>query len=125
MRKIRISAGNISATAVLHDNTTADAIWDALPIEAGANTWGKEIYFQIPVYLDEADDACETVDMGDLGYWPFGHAFCMFFGPTPVSSGNEIRPASAVNIFGQIKGDAAIFARVGNGTDIKVEKEEE
>ena len=124
MRKIRITAGNISATAVLHDNSTADAIWDALPIEAQVNTWGEEIYFQIPVYLDEADDARETLDMGHLGYWPSGHAFCIFFGPTPVSSGNEIRAASAVNIFGQVKGDAAIFTRVRNGAVIKIEKAE-
>ena len=124
MRKIKITTGNISETAVLLDNSTADAIWDALSIEATANTWGEEIYFEIPVYLDEADDACETVDMGHLGYWPSGHAFCIFFGPTPISNGNEIRPASAVNIFGQVKGDATIFTRVSNGTDIKVEKDD-
>ncbi len=124
MRKIKITTGNISATAVLQDNATADAIWDALPIEARVNTWGEEIYFEIPVYLDVADDAREIVDMGHLGYWPSGHAFCIFFGPTPVSSGNEIRPASAVSIFGQVKGDATIFTHVSNGTDIKVEKDD-
>jgi hypothetical protein len=122
MRKIKITAGNISETAVLLDNSTADAIWDALPIEAPYNTWGEEIYFEIPVYLDLAEDARETVDLGDLGYWPSGHAFCIFFGPTPISSGNEIRPASAVNIFGQITGDATVFTRVSSGTDIKIEK---
>ena len=122
MRKIKISAGDVSATAVLHDNATADAIWDALPIEARVNTWGEEIYFEIPVYLDVADDARETVDMGHLGYWPSDHAFCIFFGPTPMSSGNEIRPASAVNIFGQVKEDATIFTRVSSGAGIKVEK---
>jgi hypothetical protein len=122
MRKIKITAKNISATAGLHDNSTADAIWDALPIEAKVNTWGDEIYFQIPVFLDEADDAREIVDMGHLGYWPSGHAFCIFFGPTPVSSGNEIRAASAVNIFGLIKEDATIFTRVSNGAGIKIEK---
>lgn len=124
MRKIKITAGNISETALLLENSTADAIWDALPIEATANTWGEEIYFEIPVYLDEAGDALEAVDMGHLGYWPSGHALCIFFGPTPISNGNEIRPASAVNIFGQVKGDATIFTRVSNGTDIKVEKDD-
>ena len=124
MRKIKITAGNISATAVLLDNSTADAIWDALPIEATANTWGEEIYFEIPVYLDEADDARETVDMGHLGYWPSGHAFCIFFGPTPISSGNEIKPASAVNIFGQITGDATVFNRVSSGTEMKIAKDD-
>ncbi|MGD2273049.1 MAG: cyclophilin-like fold protein [Desulfobacterales bacterium] len=125
MRRIRITAADISATAELSDNATADAIWEALPIEARVNTWGEEIYFGIPVYLDQADDARETVDMGHLGYWPSGHAFCIFFGKTPVSRGDEIRPASAVNVFGQIEGDAAVFTEVTDGTDIRIEKVEE
>jgi hypothetical protein len=124
MRKIQISAEKVSAIAILHNNTTADAIWDALPIEAQVNTWGEEIYFGIPVYLDEADDACETVDMGHLGYWPTGHAFCIFFGLTPASRGNEIRPASAVNVFGQVEGDATVFKQINEGANIKIEKVE-
>ena len=122
MRKIRITTGEISAMAELFENSTADAIWDALPLEAQINTWGEEIYFDIPVYLDQADDARETVDMGHLGYWPSGHAFCIFFGPTPVSRGNEIRPASAVNVFGQVEGDATVFTNAKAGGSIRIEK---
>ena len=124
MRKIRITAEKVTATAVLHNNSTADAIWDALPIEARVSTWGEEIYFGIPVYLDEADDAHATVDMGHLGYWPSGHAFCIFFGLTPASRGNEIRPASAVNVFGRIEGDATVFQHVNEGARIAIEKAE-
>lgn len=122
MRKIRITAGDVSAAAVLHDNPTADAIWEALPIEGQVNTWGEEIYFSIPVHLDQAGDARETVDMGNLGYWPPGNAFCIFFGRTPMSRGDEIRPASAVNVFGQVEGDATIFTSVGDGKRIEIEK---
>ncbi len=122
MHKIRITAGDVSAAAVLHDNPTADAIWEALPIEGQVNTWGEEIYFSIPVHLDQAGDARETVDMGNLGYWPPGNAFCIFFGRTPMSRGDEIRPASAVNVFGQVEGDATIFTSVGDGTRIEIEK---
>jgi hypothetical protein len=124
MRKIRITTGEISATAGLFENSTADAIWDALPIEAQINTWGEEIYFDIPVYLDQADDAREIVDMGHLGYWPSGHALCIFFGPTPVSRGNEIRPASAVNVFGQVEGDATVFTDAAAGNSIRIEQVE-
>jgi hypothetical protein len=124
MRRIRITAADISATAELFDNATADAIWDVLPLEAQVDTWGEEIYFGIPVYLGQADDARETVDMGNLGYWPSGHAFCIFFGKTPVSRGNEIRPASAVNVFGQVEGDATVFTDVTDGTSIRIEKVE-
>jgi len=122
MRKIQITAGDVSAAAVLEDNPTGDAIWEALPIEGQVNTWGEEIYFSIPVHLDQAGDARETVDMGNLGYWPPGNAFCIFFGRTPMSRGDEIRPASAVNVFGQVEGDATIFTSVADGTRIEIEK---
>ena len=122
MRKIRISAGEISAIAILNDGPTADAIYDALPIEGRVNTWGDEIYFDIPVQLGEEEGATEVVQLGDLGYWPTGHAFCIFFGLTPVSRGDEIRAASAVNIFGHIEGEATVFKGVSSGSPIKVEK---
>lgn len=121
MHRIRISSGDVSATAVLNDSQTASAVWDALPIEARALTWGDEIYFGIPVHLEE-EDAREVVDLGDLGYWPPGRGFCIFFGPTPASRGNEIRPASPVNVFGKIEGDAALFKRVPSGATIVIEK---
>lgn len=120
-RRIRIRCGAIEASATLDDSATAQAIWDALPIQGGANVWGDEIYFHIPVSLTE-DGAQESVALGDLGYWPPGNAFCIFFGPTPMSRGNEIRPASPVNVFGTIDGDAAVFKQVAGGTPIAIEE---
>jgi hypothetical protein len=120
--RIRFIAGEITLEAELYETETAGQIFDMLPVQGQASVWGEEIYFEIPVYLDIAEDARETVDMGDLGYWPSGHAFCIFFGPTPISNGNEIRPASAVNVFGQITGDATVFTHVSSGADIKIEK---
>ena len=121
MRKIKITAGDIIATATINDSVTADAIWEALPIEANGNTWGDEIYFGIPVKIEEADDARDVVDMGALAYWPTGSAFCIFFGITPASRDLEIRAASAVNIFGSVEGDATIFKNVPNGALIRIE----
>jgi len=122
MRKIAIHAGEVSVTAVLDSSPTADAIWDALPLEARANTWGMEIYFSIPVELSEAEDAREEVPMGSLGYWPTGNAFCIFFGPTPASRGHEIRAASPVNLFGSVEGDATLLASVPGGALVRVER---
>ena len=121
MRRMRLTAGDISATAVLNDTQTADAIWEALPITARANTWGNEIYFAIPVYLEE-ENPRGVVDLGDVGYWPPGNAFCIFFGRTPASRGNEIRPASPVNVFGRIEGEPTRFAVVGDGAKVVLEK---
>ena len=122
MRKLKITAGDVTATATLFDTHTADAIWEAMPIRAKANIWGDEIYFGIPVMLQEAEDAQEVVDMGALGYWSPGHAFCIFFGPTPMSMGNEIRPASPVNVFGQVDGDATVFYDVDGDAPVLLEQ---
>jgi hypothetical protein len=122
-RRIVITAGEVSATAELNDTQTAQAIWDALPIKGRANTWGDEIYFSIPVRLG-LEQGQEVVEMGDLGYWPPGTAFCIFFGPTPASSSDEIRPASPVTILGRVLGDSTIFQGVASGTPIIIERSE-
>ena len=121
-KKIKIKAGGIEAEAVLNDSPTAQKIWEALPIEARGNTWGDEIYFAIPVKSSLGKDARELVEVGDLGYWPSGSAFCIFFGPTPVSRGNEVRPASAVNVIGRVTGDAKAFKKVSDGAKVRIEK---
>ncbi|MEN6478325.1 MAG: cyclophilin-like fold protein [Anaerolineales bacterium] len=120
MRRVQITAGEVTVTATLNESATADAIWKALPIEARGNTWGDEIYFGIPVFVDQEPDAKAVVECGDLGYWEPGHAFCLFFGPTPMSRGNEIRPASPVNVFGKIEGDATVLKQVSNGARVRV-----
>lgn len=120
-RQIKITAGEISATATLADNNMANLIWEACPIKSVARTWGDEIYFDIDVDT-EGEDLVPTVGMGDLAYWPPGPAFCIFFGPTPMSSGEEIRPASPVSVFGQVDGDPSLFKPVRSGTPITVEQ---
>jgi hypothetical protein len=124
MSLITISAGNISISADLNESPTAEEIWKALPIEGTVNTWGDEIYFEIPVVINEESDARADVEVGDLGYWPIGHAFCIFFGPTPMSSGEKPRAASPVNIFGRVAGDAAQLKSIRSGTKISVTRSE-
>lgn len=121
-KRISIKAGKIESTAELNDTKTAQAIWDTLPIKSRGNRWGEEIYFSIPLSL-EAENAQEVVAVGDLGYWPPGTAFCIFFGLTPMSRGEEIRPASPVNIFGRVIGDATVFRQVASGTELTIERE--
>ena len=119
-RKIRITAGPCMVTAVLNRSRTADLVWAALPIEASVSTWGDEIYFGTAVQAEE-DDAQAVVNIGDVGCWPPGQALCLFFGPTPASRGDEIRPASPVNVLGKIKGDPSGLKRVRAGERAVVE----
>jgi len=121
--KIRITAGAIEATAELNNTRTAQAIWEALPVNGRVNLWGDEIYFSIPLGL-RLEAGQEVVSIGDLGYWPDSNAFCIFFGPTPVSQRDEIRPASPVTVFGKVMGDATIFRKVATGTEITIRSRE-
>ena len=123
-KRIRIKAGRIEMSAELNESKTASLIWDALPIKTKVNTWGDEIYFSIPVKA-ELDNPKEVVEKGDLGYWPPESAFCIFFGPTPISKGEEIRPASGVNLVGRLLGDSREFKKVSSGERIILERDEE
>jgi uncharacterized protein len=121
-RRIRITAGTVSVEAVLNDSPTATRIWEALPIAARGNTWGDEIYFSIPVEAKAERDARDIVAIGELGYWPPGTAFCIFFGRTPASTDDRPRAASPVNILGSVDGDATAFRTVSSGTKVTLDR---
>ena len=122
MEKIKISVENLSMEAEMFDTPTAGKIIEALPFEGASNIWGDEIYFDIPLSLDPEPDARADVAVGDLAYWPAGPAFCIFFGPTPVSTGDQPRAFSPVNVFGRVLGDAKRFKAVSSGSVVKVTK---
>jgi len=120
-RQIRIKVGSVTALADLSDTKTAEAIWQALPFSSTVNTWGDEIYFSIPLKIG-LESGQEVVNLGDLGYWPPGSAFCIFLGPTPMSKQDEIRTASAVNVFGRLAGDPKMFKGIKARERIVVER---
>ena len=122
MHRIKISAPDVVCTAELYECATADAIWEALPITGRGNRWGDEVYFEIPVREAQTPDAREVLEAGELGYWPVGHAFCIFWGPTPASRGKEIRAYSPVNVFGRLEGNPLAFSNVSSGAEIEIEK---
>lgn len=124
-RPITIAAGKVRVVAELNDTATARAIAEALPIQARANRWGGEIYFSIPVEVGIEAGAREVVQAGEIGYWPPGRAFCIFFGRTPASEGDEIRAASAVNIVGRIEGRLEALWNVPDGAKISLSEPSE
>ena len=121
-RQIQILLDDVAIAGKLQESPTAELIWEALPIESEGNRWGDEIYCNIPVKSELDDAAKESVEVGDLGYWPPGQAFCIFFGPTPISQGREIRPASAVNIVGRVVADLGVLKGVSSGCKVRIEK---
>jgi hypothetical protein len=107
--------------AELNDSETSQKIIEALPIHGEAQVWGGEIYFPINVSAELESDATEVLEEGQLAYWPPGKAFCIFFGPTPASQGDEIKAASAVNVVGKIQGDLSDLWTIEAGTDVLIE----
>jgi hypothetical protein len=104
MKKINIFINDLKFEAELNDTKIAEEIYKVLPIETEGNTWGNEIYFEIPVEM-ENENPTENIKVGDLTYWPEGDGFCIFYGRTPASTDDEPKPASPVTVIGGIQGE--------------------
>src|SRR5512136_831761 len=117
---ISIKAGAIQVQAELNSTRTARVLLGILPLRARANTWGDEIYFDVPLNM-EIEDGKQVVEMGDVAYWPDGPSLCLFFGRTPASRGDEIRPASPVTVLGRIVGDPKILRSVRSDAEVTVD----
>ncbi len=120
-RNISFTSGSITIEGILNETETAKKIWSSLPLDSSVNTWGDEIYFSVQVD-NELENSQEIVDLGDIGFWPPGNAICLFFGPTPISSEGEIRPASSVNIVGKIIGNLEELKLIKSASKISVVK---
>lgn len=109
--------------ATLLETPTARSIWESLPVTSRVMTWGDEFYFGIPADATLEADAQTVVEVGALAYWPTMPAFCVFFGPTPISHGQEPRAASPVNVFGNLQEvDLSILRSVQDGEEVTVRK---
>lgn len=121
MAKIMIIAGNIMIRAQLYNTPTAKAIAQILPVQGTVSTWGDEIYFNIPLEQKLEPDARQDMEVGELGYWPEGPAFCIFFGPTPVSTSGKPKAYSPVNVFGRVLEDPRPLKSVQSDELIRVD----
>ena len=119
--KILFETSKVNIEGSLNNTKTANAIYKNLPLEAKVNTWGDEIYFEIPLSF-KPEDATLDVEVGDIAYWPDGNCLCIFFGRTPASTDDKPKPASAVNIAGKISGDLSILKKIRAGDKIIVKR---
>jgi hypothetical protein len=98
---------------------TFEALIRSLPIESTVETWGKEVYFEVPVSVGR-ENAKREVSIGDIAYWPDGGCLCIFFGPTPISVDEKPIAASPVNVVGRVISGLDILSRVEDGVKVKV-----
>jgi hypothetical protein len=117
--KVIFKTSKLTIQGKFNDSQAALKIYEKLPLEAKANTWGEEIYFEIPVHCPP-ENATLEVEVGDIAYWPEGSCLCIFFGRTPVSTSNKPRPASEVNIVGKVTGKLSILKNIKSGDKITV-----
>ena len=122
MKKIKITSGATELVATLFDTPTATAIYDKLPIESKALTWGEEVYFEVPVKACREANAKDVVQPGEIAFWAEGNCVAIGYGRTPISQGDEIRLAAKTNIWAVTQDDVKKLAAVRPGQKIRIEK---
>lgn len=120
-RMIKVNIGGVIFRGALNDTKTAAEIMKVIPFQSRAEAWGQELYFYVPIKTVNEKPVTE-VKLGDIAYWPDGHALCIFFGPTPMSTGNSIKPAAPITVVGKIQCQLGDFHKIRNFT-VKIERE--
>lgn len=104
----------------LDDNVapkTVDLFIKNLPFKVNLNLWGEEIYTDPSPINAGGENTKSIVELFDVAYWPPGKAVCLFYGSTPISTKNQIKPYSPVNVIGKIKNpDKNILKKIHDGT---------
>ena len=121
MARIRIAWDGGEVTADLHETPTSKQLVSALPCAARAQTWGEEVYFELPVKAKLEADARQVVEPGTVCFWVEGSSLALPYGRTPASQGDEPRLVTRCNVLGRIEGDPRQLARIKSGASIKVE----
>jgi uncharacterized protein len=121
---IRINVGGVDLTGTLDSSPLTEKLLRLMPFETTGESWGREVYF--PVRLEmESGPAVSEVRVGDIAYWPEGPDVCVFFGPTPKSTGDAPVVAHPVTVIGRFEFGPDDFDRIErrrNGIAVRVEK---
>jgi len=92
MSKIMVRTRNGAYAGELDGSDLSNELWLSLPFRADINMLGSMIYFEMPAEVTVTGDRT-VFERGDIAYWPEASAFCVFFGPTPLS-GEDGRPVA-------------------------------
>jgi uncharacterized protein len=123
LARIRISWPKGAVSATLDDTPTARSLVAALPAKAKAQTWGEEVYFEIPITAKLESGAKQVVPPGTVCFWTEGSSLALPWGRTPVSEGDESRLVTRCNVLGMIDGDPRQLASVRSGDSVTVSLE--
>ena len=121
-KRIHFKVKDLVLEAEFNDSGTAAALSARLPFTFRMSRWGEEYYGDIgdPLGKSLSADARDLMEIGELANWPPGNALCVFFGPTPASTGDEPRAASPVNPVGRILNSCDKLKELGSSIEVTV-----
>ena len=117
--EIVLTVGGVRLQARLNDSPIADALSARLPTDVRMSRWGDEYYGPVGLGMQNDPETMQEVEVGTLAYWPSGDSLCIFFGPTPMSTGSAPVAASAVSVIGTVTGGDLQGLR-GLGSSVQV-----
>ena len=118
---LTMTTGSLTLAAELNDSPTARVLLSLLPLEIDMSRWGDEYYGDCGIDVELSEEARDVMEIGELAVWPVGSALCIFFGPTPMSQGNEPRAASAVNPVGKLLDDPQPLKALSPSIRVRIE----
>ena len=122
LKRIIITIGGVVVEAELKPTRTARGLYEALPVEVKVHQWGEEFYGNVPGVKDYRETATTNVKIGDVAFWGLGGMLAVFFGPTPMSIGDDPVPADRVNVIGRVIGDPKVLRQAVGAATMKVER---
>lgn len=120
--KIALEIESVRLIAKLTDSPVARALVEILPAQARLSRWGDEYYGAIGLSMPNDPKTRKEVEIGTLAYWPTGDALCIFFGPTPMSTGDTPRAASPVTVIGSVvEGEVTELRNLASSVNARLE----
>ena len=124
MNKIIIRTRTANFEAQLDDSDISNAIWLDSPHKLDINMLGSMIYCDMPLKVVlPKEGRTDEMEIGDIAYWPGPGAFCIFFGPTPLSGedGKPVAPYPMIKI-GKVIGDCSEMENAGDRQRLVIEQ---
>jgi hypothetical protein len=105
---------------LIHHDTLISKLKKKLPVQSVINTWGDEVYFELPVKIRLDAGAQDVVEPGTVCFWVEGNSLAIPFGPTPASVGNECRLVSRVNQVGKTISSLSDLSQLEDGDIVEL-----
>ena len=120
MSKILVRTRCGEFQAELDDSDISNAIWLSNSLKFDINMLGGMMYGELPLEFDPPKgEGVTELEIGDIAFWPGPMAFCIFFGPTPLSGedGKPVAPFPVIRI-GKMIGDCSGLENAGDRQSI-------